>query len=141
MLLVHIGVLLIDQDLGRETTPTKIDPRWSLEAEVSTTSTKKARGQALTDLEARRGGIIDVRPRKRGLGDVSRDNRVQEALIASQVSPTIELLRHRDEILLRRCSVRGAWVLSVSDKHWRGRNTENHEHSISGIELQLLLYM
>lgn len=72
-----------------------------------TISTEKARDQALTDPEARQEGTIDVRPRKRGLGDVSPNvnDHVQEALIATQALLTIELLHHRDENLLRQCSV------------------------------------
>ncbi|GAB7330226.1 hypothetical protein MBLNU13_g01886t1 [Cladosporium sp. NU13] len=71
---------------------------------------RKLRDQALTDPEARQEGIIDVRPHKRGLGDVSLNvnDHVQEALTATQASPTTELLHHRNEVLLHQCSVSGA---------------------------------
>ena len=73
-------------------------------------STEKARDQAPTDPEARQEGIIDVRHHKRGLGGVSLsvNDHVQEVLTATQASLTIELLHHRDEILLRLRSVSGA---------------------------------
>jgi len=70
----------------------------------------KVRDQALTDPEARHEGIIDVHPRQTGLGDVSLsvNDRVREALTATQVSLTIELLHRHGENLLRHCSVSGA---------------------------------
>ena len=73
-----------------------------------TISTEKVRDQALTDPEALQEGIPVARPRKRGLGDVSRSDRVQEVPTASQASLTIERLHHRGENLLRQCSESGA---------------------------------
>lgn len=77
---------------------------------LATISTGKVRGQARTDPEARQEGTTDARLHKRGLEDVSHNvnDRVQEVLTATQVSLTAEMLRHRDEILLRQCSVSGA---------------------------------
>ena len=94
MLLVHIAVRAIDEDPD-------LDP------ETTRTSKGKVPEQALTDPEARQEDIIDVHHRKRGLGDVSPNvnDHVQEALTATQALLTIELLHHRDENLLRQCSV------------------------------------
>jgi hypothetical protein len=75
---------------------------------VVTILTEKAREQALTDPEARQEGTADAHLHQRGPGDVSHSDRVQEVLTATQASLTTELLRHRDEILLRPSSVRGA---------------------------------
>lgn len=108
MLLVHIAVRPIDQDPDPEITPTETGLQRSLDAVAVTISTEKVRGQALTDPGARQEGIIDAHPHKKGLGGESYSDRAQEVLIATQASPTTELLRHRDEILLRQCSVSGA---------------------------------
>lgn len=110
MLLVHIVVWPIDQDPDPEVMPTETGVQRSLDMVVVTISTKKARGQAVTDPEARQEGIINVRLHKRDLGDVSHNvrARVQEALTATQASLKTELLHRRDEILPRQCSGRGA---------------------------------
>ena len=110
MLPVHIVVRPIDQDPDPEIVPTDTGLQRSLNVEAAMISTEKAQEQALTDPEARQEGIIDARFHKRGLGDVSHNvsARVREVLTATQASLTTELLHHRDEILPRQCSGRGA---------------------------------
>jgi hypothetical protein len=109
-LLVHIVVQAIDQDPGPGIARTETGLHCSLNVVAVTITTEKAREQALTDLEARQEGTAAVLHHKKGPGDMSRNvnDRVQEALTATQASPMTELLYHRDEILLHQCSVRGA---------------------------------
>jgi hypothetical protein len=110
MPLVHTVLRPIDQGPGPGIARTEKGLHCSLGVVAVTITTEKAREQALTDPAARQEGIIDVHLHKKGLGGVSHyvKDRVQGALIATQASLTIELLHHRDEILLRQCRGRGA---------------------------------
>jgi hypothetical protein len=113
---------MTDLDLGPEIAATETGLHWSLETPVVNLSTGEVREPALGGLEVHRGGTIDVLLRKRSPDGVSRNDRDQEVLIASQALLRIEALHHHNRVVPRRCSENGVWVLSASGRRWLGRS-------------------